>query len=53
MTTRGGEAGRRGGAGAVLAGAALAWLGGVAMQLAQAALYLPAWYGAGIVLGVL
>ncbi len=53
MTTRGGEAGGRAGAGAVLAGAALAWLGGVAAQLAQAALYPTAWYGAGIVLGAL
>ncbi len=53
MTRSGGEARAWAGAGALLAGAALAWLAGVALQLAQPALHAPAWYGAAAGAGAL
>ena len=53
MTTSGGEAGGHAGAGVLLAGAALAWLGGVAAQLAQASLDPVVGYGAAGCIGLL
>jgi len=53
MTTRGRTAGAAAQAGWLLAGGALAWLAGVALQLAQPWLWAWPWYGACVGTGVL